>query len=76
MIYDFDKNTGRQEYEKLYDKSVGTVFSVAPDDYETVMVRIQEYKPTGKIFMVMPVMPGTTLFTTYGCDHCVVTINK
>ena len=47
MNYDFDKNTERSKYEELYNKSVGSVFSVAPDDYETVMVRMQEYKPAG-----------------------------
>lgn len=76
MIYDFDKNTGQQEYEKLFTKPVGSVFSVAPDDFETVMVRIQSYKPANKIFIVLPIMPGTTLFTVYGCDHCVVFINR
>lgn len=76
MNYDFDKNTERSKYEELYNKSAGSVFSVAPDDYETVMVRMQEYKPAGKLFMVMPVMPGTSLFTVYGCDHCVVTLNS
>lgn len=64
----------REDYEGLFTKSVGTIFKVVPDDYETVMVRISEYRPDNITeFEVTPITPGTSLFTIYGPDHLIVT---
>ena len=60
------------EYLNLYQLSVGDVFKVR-GNYETVMQRIEDYKPDGVIFEVFPITPGTSLYTMYGPDHCVVT---
>ena len=37
MNYDFDRDTPQSAYDALYEKPIGYVFSVNPDDYETVM---------------------------------------
>lgn len=71
MNYDFDRDTPQSAYDALYEKPIGYVFSVNPDDYETVMGRISDGARDG--FAVFPIMPGTLLYVQYGCDHCVVT---
>jgi hypothetical protein len=71
MNYDFDRDTPKSAYDALYEKPIGYVFSVNPDDYETVMGRISDGARDG--FAVFPIMPGTSLYVQYGCDHCVVT---
>lgn len=72
----FDKNTPRSAYEELYEREVGDVFKVTESDYETVMNRIEQYAPNNKSFEVFPITPGTSLYTTYGAEHCVVTKNE
>lgn len=62
-------------YAPLYNLAVGSVFNIS-SDYETVMERIVEYAPQGKDFEVFPITPGTSLFITYGPNHCVVTKNE
>ena len=37
MNYDFDRDTPQSAYDALYEKPIGYVFSVNPDDYETVI---------------------------------------
>lgn len=65
--------SSRQEhYEELFKLNVGDVFMIR-SDYETVMERIEHYKPTTIIFEVFPINPGTSLYTVYGPDHCIVT---
>lgn len=70
----FTENTPYEQYLKLYALQVGDVFKIQ-SDYETVMQRIEDYKPTNIVFEVFPINPGTSLFTIYGPDHCVVTNN-
>lgn len=72
----FDKNTPRSTYEELYEREVGDVFKVADCDYETVLNRIELYAPSNKSFEVFPITPGTSLYTTYGAEHCVVVKNE
>lgn len=72
----FDKNTPRSAYEELYKMEIGDVFKVTESDYETVMNRIEKYAPTNKSFEVFPITPGTSLYTTYGAEHCVVVKNE
>lgn len=61
-----------EEISAIYGLSVGEVFKIE-DGYETVMQRIIDHVPTGVTFEVFPVTPGTSLFTIYGANHCVVT---
>lgn len=68
----FTESTSREQYEKLYSLDVGQVFKIA-SDYETVMLRIEEWCPSDLTFKVFPINPGTALYTMYGPDHCVVT---
>lgn len=68
-------NSPAEAYTPLYALVPGTVFKVE-SDYETVMERITEYAPKNKSFEVFPITPGTSLFTTYGPNHCVVTKNE
>lgn len=62
----------KEQYEKLYAFGVGEIFMIE-DDYETVLRRIDEYMPKGLDFRVFPITPGTSLYTMYGPDHCIVT---
>lgn len=71
----FNENTPREIYEELFGSEEGTVFGVEESDYETVMQRIEEYKPEGSDFEVFPINPGTQLYSTYGAGHCVVVKN-
>lgn len=62
-----------EEYIELYLEKVGTIFKIE-GDYETVIRRIQDYKPEPiTFFEVTPVNPGTNLYTMYGANHLVVT---
>lgn len=71
----FTETTPREQYEKLYSLAMGSVFKIQAD-YETVMRRIEEYKPQGLTFKVFPINPGTDLYTMYGPNHCVITDNR
>ena len=68
-----NETSPKEKYEELFKLSKGEVFKVT--DYETVMLRIEHYKPTNCTFEVFPITPGTDLYTIYGCDHAVVTEN-
>lgn len=57
--------------QKVYDLEVGDVFKIV-GDYEAVMHNIEVFTPSGFEFEVFPITPGTSLFTMYGPDHCVV----
>lgn len=67
----FTEDSPQEQYLELYKLPKGSVFKVK-SDYETVMRRIEEYKPESLIFEVFPINPGTSLYTMYGPDHCVV----
>ena len=71
----FTENSPREQYEHLYKLNMGDVFKIQ-SDYETVMQRIEDYKPQNLIFKVFPINPGTSLYTLYGPDHCVVVNNQ
>lgn len=71
----FNGDTPQSQYEELYAQPVGTVFKIE-SDYETVMRRIEEYKPSNRKFEVFPINPGTDLFTINGADHSVITENE
>lgn len=68
----FTENSPKEQYEELFNLEVGSVFKIQ-SDYETVMRRIEEYKPTDLTFEVFPITPGTSLYTINGPDHLVVT---
>lgn len=70
----FTGKSPREQYEALYKLGKGEVFKIQ-SDYETVMRRIDDYKPQNLVFEVFPITPGTSLFTMYGSNHCVVTDN-
>ena len=70
----FNAQSKREDYDKLFALSVGDVFKV--DDFETVMLRIEEFCPKNLNFEVTPINPGTSLYTVYGCGHCVVTLKE
>lgn len=71
----FTESSSKEQYDKLFLLGKGEVFKVS-SDYETVMRRIEEYKPHGVTFRTFPINPGTSLYTIYGPDHCVVTENS
>lgn len=68
----FTEESPKELYDELYKLNEGDVFMVK-SDYETVMLRIDEYAPSDIEFEVFPINPGTALYTMYGSDHCVVT---
>ena len=68
-----NENSPKEKYEELFKLPKGEVVKVT--DYETVMQRIEDYKPTNCNFEVFPITPGTDLYIMYGCDHVVVTEN-
>lgn len=72
----FTIGTSEEQYLQLFNEPVGTVFEVEQSDYETVMRRITEYLPMGKIFEVFPINPGTSLYVETGPGFCVVTKNN
>lgn len=65
------EDSSAEKYGELYDLNVGDVFKIR-GNYETVMQRIEDYKPQNLTFGVFPINPGTSLYTMYGPDHCVV----
>lgn len=67
----FTENSPQGQYEELYKLNIGDVFKVQ-SDYGTVMQRIEDYKPQDLVFKVFPITPGTSLYTMYGSDHCVI----
>lgn len=71
----FSESTPRAQYEELYKLGEGQLFKVVASDYETVMQRIEDYKPTNRDFEVFPVNPGTDTYSLTGPDHCVVVKN-
>lgn len=71
----FTESSPKEQYDKLFQLEVGQIFKVA-SDYETVMRRIEEYKPETLVFKVFPINPGTDLYTMYGPDHCIITDNR
>ena len=68
-----DENSPRETYEELFKLPAGSIFKV--NDYETVMMRIEEYKPEGHTFEVFPINPGTDQYTLVGPDHCMIVEN-
>ena len=70
----FNENTPKEQYDELYKLPEGSIFKVEAD-YETVMMRIEEYKPEGHTFEVFPINPGTDQYTLVGPNHCMVTVN-
>lgn len=71
----FNEDTPKAQYEELYKLDEGQLFKVTASDYETVMQRIEEYKPTEGEFEVFPVNPGTDTYSLTGPDHCVIVKN-
>ena len=69
-----DASSTKEDYDKLFTLTIGSVVKVL--DYETVMRRMGEYLPKGLKFEVIPITPGTSLYTIYGCDHVVVTLKE
>lgn len=72
----FNESTPREQYEELFKLREGELFKVEAADYETVMERIEECKPTDREFEVFPVNPGTETYTMVGPDHLVITKNQ
>lgn len=71
----FSESSTKEDFDALYELPVGSVFKVQ-SDFETVMRRIEEYKPEILHFEVFPINAGTSLYTLYGPDHCVVVENN
>lgn len=71
----FTENSTQEQYLELYKLAVGDIFEIQ-SDYETVMRRIEDYKPENLVFGVFPINPGTSLYTLYGPNHCIVTDNR
>lgn len=71
----FNERTPKEEYDELFLQDMGTVFKIE-SGYETVMRRIEEYKPSEILFKVFPINPGTDLYTIYGPDHSIITDNR
>ena len=68
-------NSTVEEISQLYDLNVGDVFRIS-EGFDGVMALIEQNTPTGKLFEVYPITPGTKLYTMYGAGHCVVTKNE
>lgn len=62
-------------YEVLFGMPIGTVVKVK-GDYETVLRRVEESKPANRNFKLTPITAGTSMFTTYGPNHLVVSENS
>ena len=56
---EFTADSTKEQYETLYTLEVGSVFKVRSSDFETVMRRIEEFKPCNLNFSVFPIKPGT-----------------
>ena len=70
---EFDENSPKEMYDELYKCDEGYVFKV--NDYETVMQRIEDYKPAEGEFETFPINPGTEQYSLVGPDHCVIVKN-
>ena len=64
----------RESFMELFHYEEGTVFKVE-GDFETVMRRIEDYKPTEGEFEVFPVTPGMDSYSLLGPDYCMVVKN-
>ena len=71
----FTADTPREQYEELYKLPEGQIFKVQSEDFETVMQRIEDYKPDNVEFETFPVTPGTYTYSLTGPDHCVIVKN-
>lgn len=69
-----DKNSKEEDYGLVYSQLPGYVFKYS-DNYETVVLNLQKFKPNGGVIEIQPIMPGTDLYTDYGTNHIVVTKN-
>ena len=67
--------TPESDYTTLFSMPVGTVIRVK-GGYETVLTRIKEATPPNKEFVLTPITAGTSLFTTYGPNHLIVSQNN
>lgn len=67
----FTENSPQEQYNELFKLNKGDIFKIS-SDYETVLRRIDEYKPNNLDFKVFPITPGTSLYTMYGPDHCII----
>ena len=71
----FTAETPREQYEELYKLAEGQLFKIQSEDYETVMQRIEAYKPSNGEFETFPVTPGTDTYSLTGPDHCMIVKN-
>jgi hypothetical protein len=67
--YRLSKDSPQELYDSVAGLPAGSVFKVAPDDYEQVMLNMQEYHPN---FKAVYIHPGTDLYTIEGSDSLVV----
>jgi hypothetical protein len=67
-------NSTEEDYTELFNKPIGTVVKIPTADYETVLLRVQIFAGDTP-FELFPITPGTGLFTTYGPEHVVITVN-
>lgn len=67
------KESNVNDFTYLFMKPVGTVVKIPDKDYETVLRRLEDLIPTDLEFELTPINPGTSLFTLYGPEHCIVT---
>ena len=71
----FDANSPQKQYTELFTRREGSIFKVITADYETVMQRIEDYKPKEGDFEVFPITPGTDTYSLVGPEHCIITKN-
>ena len=69
------EDSPREKYQELFKCAEGTIFKVIDSDYETVMRRIEDYKPAEGDFETFPVTPGTPSYSLVGPSHVVITKN-
>ena len=72
----FDANSPMEQYEELFTMAAGYLFEVVPEDYETVLERLEELKPMEQEFEVFPVNPGTYVYSLTGPNHVMVVKNS
>ena len=78
-ILSFNEQTPMGEYEKLFSSPIGTVFRIYEGDFETVTRRINDLlqeKSSTVNFRYAPIVHGLPLYTMYGPEHCIVTMNS
>ena len=68
-------NDSTDVFNTIYSIPVNDVFRIRGDKYESVLVRIDRDRPVGKTFAVLPITPGTELYTLYGANTLIVTAN-